>query len=180
MTIKDFLENLDISQQEFSDFIGIPRGRIAYWITDNREIPPKNHDAKIYQLAVSYLSKFTKEKAQAMVRTHRIIAGNVEPKEAYDKMVNTGGIVNEPLETYGLLPDNQKDTVNSAPPLPKTGEQTMSVDRLYALLERSIANEERTSQALLNISQTNENLSGILAYHFGMLKTEQRKKATGT
>lgn len=102
MKVREILDKYSLSQQEFADFTGIPRGRIAKWIQTNSE-PPKVADVKIIDDAVKYFTTLTPEKVQILVKTHRIILGNVEPINRYNETTATG-IVAEPAEHYHKTP----------------------------------------------------------------------------
>lgn len=95
MSVKDLLETYGITQQELADFMGIPRGRIGMWVSKNKETPPLAADALTYALVVKTFTNLTKEKAQALVKSHRIIAGNVEPMERYNETINAGSSNND-------------------------------------------------------------------------------------
>ena len=99
MSISKFIESLDVSQEEFAAFTGIPRPRIAAWIRLGKEVPPKVEDANIYENVVNYLSKIPKQKRAAFVKGHRYILGNFEPVEQYNETI-ASGVVSEPETPY--------------------------------------------------------------------------------
>lgn len=102
-SIKDLLENYNISQQELADFIGVPRGRVSGWLTANKHFPPFVADAKNYEIAANTFATLSKEKVHALVKTHRIILGNIEPIEGYKATIATSTVA-EPIEHYHKTP----------------------------------------------------------------------------
>ncbi len=53
MELKKLLHEYNISQEQLAAFMGIPRGRISMWIKNNKDYPPKNPDAGIYDIAAN-------------------------------------------------------------------------------------------------------------------------------
>lgn len=99
MTIKQVLEDFNLTQQEIADFMGISRDRVGKWIQEKRDVPPKSHDAKSFDIAVKFITELGKTKAKAAIKNFRIIAGNVEPLAAYNNTINSG-MVSEPSGKY--------------------------------------------------------------------------------
>lgn len=90
MNVKEFLDKIGVSQEDFAVFTGIPRPRIAAWIKYRKDTPPKVEDANIYQLAVRNLSELQQEDAQNMVKNYRIFLNNIISKAEYDNLIKNG------------------------------------------------------------------------------------------
>lgn len=159
MDIKNLLETYNLTQQELSDFTGIPRPRIAKWI-ENNQSPPKAHDLNIIHTAANFFAKLPTEKAKQATQTHRIILGNVEPIKGYNAAI-AAGTVQENTEKYqsenklnnGI--DFDSFEVHNSP-----NQNTPSmIDKILNIIAHANSNMEKIAEANLTLARTIERLA---------------------
>ena len=82
MTVKELLDKFQLTQQQLADFTGIPRDRIAKWVTKNIS-PPKEADANIIRLSCEFFTSIEFHEIQSAVTNYRVMGMNIEPTKQF-------------------------------------------------------------------------------------------------
>jgi|GEM_PF-2651239 len=176
MNVKELLKTYNITQDELSVFMGIPRSRISMW----KDYPIKAADVKLFEMTAKFLASFPTDYGKSAIKNNRIFLNNIIPVHEHGEQISSG-IISEPSESYvkpkNTLTDDKDEEPNDLLTSDFTKNDDPMINRLMAMLEKSLANEERVTIALERTTRTTENLSAILVTFTGSLEHHNSKKA---
>lgn len=164
MTIKELLTHYNISQEQLSRLTGIPRGRISMWVSENKDTPPKADDAKIMNLAASFLANhFKPEAVKSLIDNYVVVDGMVKSRDGMEFFAH----VDDFTKPYGATDPTPIVKEASAP---YNAGKTQSVpqwfkdnpDTLYNMLQTIITTNERISITNAELAKTNSNYDATI------------------
>lgn len=175
MNVKEFLDKIGVSQEDFAVFTGIPRPRIAAWIKYRKDTPPKVEDANIYQLAVRNLSELQQEDAQNMVKNYRIFLNNIISKSEYDNLIKSGipagqqtDQLNEPEAKYGSQDTYTQQSIDNP-----------MLQMFVEMQKQSTEGMRDLSAAFKDVAQANLIMARLLEKRYMDVEEMEKKEKAG-
>lgn len=112
MELDKLLYEYDITQDQLSSFMGVPRGRISMWLKNEKKYPPKASDAYTYDISANFFASIPREMVKKVIDNYHVVMGNIEHR-SNGTPFSSGNIEIEKINSENIVVNKNKTKVNN-------------------------------------------------------------------